>query len=61
VNRSLRWNEVGDLMKSTADRIDAAKGNYRKKYSVQYGYGRLNAAAAVAAAAAHRRRSKKKR
>jgi subtilisin family serine protease len=61
VNRSLRWNEVGDLMKSTADRIDTANGNYRKKYSVQYGYGRLNAAAAVAAAAAHRRRSKKKR
>ena len=55
VNPSLRWNEVGDLMKSTADRIDAANGNYRKNYSVRYGYGRVNAAAAVAAAASHRR------
>jgi subtilisin family serine protease len=61
VNPSLRWNEVGDLMKSTADRIDAAKGNYRKNYSIRYGYGRVNAAAAVAAAKSYRRRSKKKR
>lgn len=61
VNPSLRWNEVGDLMKSTADRIDAADGNYRKGYSVRNGFGRVNAAAAVAAAAAYRRRSRKKR
>jgi subtilisin family serine protease len=61
VNPSLRWNEVGDLMKATADRIDAAKGDYRKKYSVRYGFGRVNAAAAVAAAASFRRGSKKKK
>jgi subtilisin family serine protease len=61
VNPSLRWDEVGDLMKSTADRIDAAKGNYRKNYSVRYGYGRVNAAAAVAAAASYKRRARKKR
>ena len=61
VNPSLRWNEVGDLMKSTADRIDAAEGNYRKNYSVRYGHGRVNAGAAVAAAASFRRKSKKKR
>jgi hypothetical protein len=52
---------VGDLMKSTAERIDAANGNYRKNYSVRYGYGRVNAAAAVAAAASKKRRSGKKR
>ena len=61
VNPSLRWNEVGDLMKSTADRIDAATGNYRKKYSVRYGYGRVNAAAAVAAAGSYRRRKRNRR
>lgn len=55
-NRSLKWDEVHDLLTSTADKIDAARGAYRKGYSLKYGFGRVNAEAAVAEAERRTRR-----
>jgi subtilisin-like proprotein convertase family protein len=47
-NPALRWDEVRDVLKRCADRIDAAGGNYDATgRSPWYGYGRLNARRAV--------------
>lgn len=48
----LRWDEVREIMKNSADKIDAANGNYDASgRSAWYGYGRLNARKAVELAA----------
>jgi hypothetical protein len=52
VNPALTRDEVGNLLGSTAKKIDRASGNYRNGYSEQYGFGRLNAHRAVAEAQA---------
>ena len=49
-NPSLEWNEVRDVLTSTAHKIDRARGQYTRGYSLQYGYGRVDAEAAVLAA-----------
>ena len=59
-NRSLRWDEVRDVLTSTADKIDSAGGNYRSGYSLKYGFGRLNAEAAVTKAKRRRARRARK-
>jgi len=46
----LTWKQVGAILKSTADKVDAKAGKYKKGYSRQYGFGRLNAHKAVLAA-----------
>jgi subtilisin family serine protease len=54
-NASLSWDGVRDVLTSTAAKIDRANGRYTRGYSLQYGYGRVNAAAAVDAALARPR------
>ena len=54
-NKSLTWDGVRDVLTSTAEKIDRANGRYTRGYSLQYGYGRVNAAAAVDAALARPR------
>jgi subtilisin family serine protease len=50
-NSALRWDQVKDILKRSADDIDAAEGQYdRGGHSPFYGYGRLNAKRAVAMA-----------
>jgi subtilisin family serine protease len=51
VKSSLTWKQVGSILKSTADKIDRTAGKYKKGFSLQYGYGRLNAHKAVVKAA----------
>ena len=47
-NPNLRWDEVKDILKRSADKIDAAGGNYDPNgHSLFYGYGRVNAKKAV--------------
>ena len=58
-NRSLRWDQVRDVLTSTADKIDSAGGGYRSGHSTKYGFGRVNAEAAVSKAKSRARRSKK--
>lgn len=58
VNPRLTWQQVRDILTSTADKIDPSGANYRAGYSPQYGYGRVNAHAAVLAA--RRRRTGRK-
>jgi len=54
-NPDLRWDEVKDLLRASADRIDDNAGEYDENgHSNRYGYGRVNAAAAVRLAASHR-------
>jgi subtilisin family serine protease len=60
-NPSLGGDEVGDLLRTTADPIDTARGGYRKGYSRKYGHGRVNAGAAVAAAQRRKTRRRRKR
>jgi subtilisin family serine protease len=55
----LRWDEVRDVLTSTADKIDAARGAYRSGYSLRYGFGRVNAEAAVQEA--RKRKSRRRR
>jgi subtilisin family serine protease len=57
-NKRLAWDDVRDILTSTADKIDAARGRYKNGYSLKYGFGRVNADAGVAAAQRkkHRRR-----
>jgi subtilisin family serine protease len=50
VRPQLTRAEVQSILRRTADKIDPAGGAYQKGYSLQYGYGRLNAHAAVVAA-----------
>jgi subtilisin family serine protease len=50
-NPLLRWTDVREILRNSADRIDVANGQYSVAgHSKAYGYGRLNAAKAVAAA-----------
>lgn len=49
-NPSLEWKDVRDVLTSTADKIDRTRGQYTRGYSLQYGYGRVDAEAAVRAA-----------
>ncbi|HEY0377078.1 MAG TPA: S8 family serine peptidase [Pyrinomonadaceae bacterium] len=47
-NPVLRWDEVKDIIKRSADRIDGAGGNYDANgHSTLYGFGRVNARRAV--------------
>lgn len=57
---ALRWDEVGDILKQTAAKIDLSGGKYRSGYSLQYGYGRLDAFAALQAAQGGSSKAKKK-
>jgi subtilisin family serine protease len=62
VNPALTRAQVRDILRATAEKIDAQDGNYQDGYSLQYGYGRLNAYEAVKRAQARlarRRRAKK--
>jgi subtilisin family serine protease len=48
VNPDLRWQEVRDLLRETAEPIDPENGEYDDEgHSLLYGYGRVDAAAAV--------------
>ena len=49
-NPSLEWDDVREVLTSTAHKIDRTRGNYTRGYSLQYGYGRVDAEAAVLAA-----------
>jgi hypothetical protein len=63
VRPHLTRTEVQSILRKSADKIDRPAGGYQQGYSLQYGYGRLNAYAAVAAAqnvGARPRRSRKK-
>jgi subtilisin family serine protease len=54
-NPDLRWDEVKDLLRESADRIDDNPGEYDQNgHSDRYGYGRVNAAEAVRRALARR-------
>jgi subtilisin family serine protease len=47
-NPDLRWDEVKDVLRASADRIDDNPHEYDENgHSKRYGYGRVNAAAAV--------------
>ena len=47
-NPNLRWDEVRDILKRSADPIDKSGGAYNGSgHSVYYGYGRVNALRAV--------------
>ncbi|MFF5291196.1 S8 family peptidase [Paractinoplanes globisporus] len=47
-NPGLRWDEVKDLLRASADRIDDNSHEYDENgHSNRYGFGRVNAAAAV--------------
>lgn len=51
-NPDLAWHEVRDILRATANKIDAGGGSYDAGgHSPFYGYGRIDAAAAVQAAA----------
>ena len=39
----LKWDEVRNYMRNTADKINQDKANYVNGFSEQYGYGRINA------------------
>lgn len=58
-NRSLRWDEVRDVLTSTADKVDPPGGDYRSGHSLKYGFGRVNAEAAVTKAKSRARRARK--
>lgn len=49
LNKELSWDEVRRYMRNTADKIDEVSGNYIDGYSLEYGYGRLNACKALKA------------
>ncbi len=58
-NRSLTWKDVRHILTSTAEKIDTANGGYARGYSLEYGYGRVNAEAAVDKALKRKVRKKK--
>ena len=60
-NTSLKWDEVRDILTSTAEKIDGTKGRYKNGYSLQYGFGRVNADAAVSSAQRKRHRARRAR
>jgi subtilisin-like proprotein convertase family protein len=43
LNKELSWEDVRRYMRNTADKIDQENGNYVNGYSLEYGYGRVNA------------------
>lgn len=43
LNPNLKWDQVRKYMRDTADKIDQASANYVNGYSLEYGYGRINA------------------
>lgn len=52
-NPALRWDEVKQVLRESADRIDNTPGEYDETgHSPRYGFGRVNAAAAVSQAKA---------
>jgi subtilisin family serine protease len=54
-NPELRWDEVRQVLRESADRIDDNAGEYDQNgHSARYGYGRVNAAAAVRLAISQR-------
>jgi subtilisin family serine protease len=53
-NDALSWQDVGGILKETADKIGGSGARYRSGFSLQYGFGRVNAEAAVKAALARR-------
>jgi subtilisin family serine protease len=61
VNPRLTRDEVRNILRATADKIDATRGKYKDGYSNQYGHGRLNAHAAVARAARRSSRARTRR
>jgi subtilisin family serine protease len=58
---SLTWQQVRSILRSTAEKIDTSGGRYNKGYSLQYGYGRLDAYAAVKRAQSIGKNSRSKR
>ena len=49
VNPNLTWDKVRKYMCDTADKIDLEYGKYINGYSLEYGYGRINAYKALKA------------
>jgi subtilisin-like proprotein convertase family protein/subtilisin family serine protease len=49
LNKELTWEDVRRYMRNTADKIDQENGNYVNGYSLEYGYGRVNAYRALVA------------
>lgn len=43
LNQELTWQDVRRYMRNTADKINQENGNYMNGYSLEYGYGRVNA------------------
>ncbi len=43
LNPEIRWDQVRKYMRDTADKIYQANANYVNGYSLEYGYGRINA------------------
>ena len=60
-NPRLSSSAVGDILKTTADRIGGPRAGYRAGYSVLYGHGRLNAEAAVQQALGRRGARRRRR
>ena len=54
VNPDLTWQDLRDLLRQSADKIDSSNtdpiGKWNGDFSKWYGYGRLNVEAAVEAA-----------
>lgn len=52
VNPNLTWQQVHNILKDTADKINPSDAQYDTNgFSTRYGYGRINAGSAVTAAA----------
>ena len=49
LNPNLRWDQVRKYMQDNADKIEQTLGNYVNGYSLEYGYGRVNAFKALKA------------
>lgn len=49
LNPELKWDQVRTYMRNAADKIDQGNGNYVNGYSLEYGYGRVNAHRALKA------------
>jgi subtilisin family serine protease len=60
-NNALPWDGVRDVLTSTAEKIDRTNGRYTRGYSLQYGFGRVDAEAAVTSALSRKARARKKR
>jgi subtilisin-like proprotein convertase family protein len=43
LNPDLKWDQVRSYMRDTAEKIDREQGDYANEYSLEYGYGRINA------------------